>query len=108
MPLVSLSEISSLKLASVAAQAGLSLHWSQTPKIGFLVTWLTYIQDNIPYKNKLLEALQCLHPGMSIRTGQIVEIASLLPCCGEYEVSLLSRIESTCIKGNGHTESLGK
>ena len=23
---------------SVAAQAGLSLHWSQTPKTGFLVT----------------------------------------------------------------------
>ena len=38
MPLVSISEISSLYLASVAAQAGLSLLWSQTPKTGFLVT----------------------------------------------------------------------
>ena len=32
MPLVSISEISSLQLASVAAQACLSLTWSQTPE----------------------------------------------------------------------------
>ena len=38
--LVSKSEISSLYLASVAAKAGLSLPWSQTPKPGFLVTRL--------------------------------------------------------------------
>ena len=38
--LVSVTKISSLYLASVAAQAGLSLPWSQTPKTGFLVTWL--------------------------------------------------------------------
>ena len=38
IPLVSISEISSLCLASVAAQAGSSLPWSQTPKTGFLVT----------------------------------------------------------------------
>ena len=36
IPLVSISEISSLYLASVVAQAGLSLLWSQTPKTGFL------------------------------------------------------------------------
>ena len=36
--LVSISEISSLQLASVAAQAGLSFTWSKTPKTGFLVT----------------------------------------------------------------------
>ena len=40
IPLVSISEISSLYLASVAAQAGLCLTWSQTPKTGFLVTRL--------------------------------------------------------------------
>ena len=40
MPLVSIFEISSLCLTSVAAQAGLCLTWSQTPKTGFLVTWL--------------------------------------------------------------------
>ena len=40
IPLVSISEISSLLLASVAAQAGLSLTWSKTPKTGFLVTRL--------------------------------------------------------------------
>ena len=41
IPLVSSSEISSLYVAFVAAQAGLSLPWSQTPKTGFLMTRLT-------------------------------------------------------------------
>ena len=40
IPLVSLSEISRLSLASEAEQAGLSPIWSQTPKTGFLVTRL--------------------------------------------------------------------
>ena len=50
---VSISEISSLYLASVTAQAGLSLPWSQIPKTGFLVTRLilvtldTFYQDPI-------------------------------------------------------------
>ena len=38
--LVSINETSSLYLASVAAQPGISLPWSQTPKTGFLVTRL--------------------------------------------------------------------
>ena len=42
IPLVSVSEISSLYLASMAAQAGLCLTWSQTPKTAFLVTRLKY------------------------------------------------------------------
>ena len=37
LPVVSISEISSFCLASVAAQAGLSLPWSETPKTGFLI-----------------------------------------------------------------------
>ena len=40
IPVVSISEISSLYLASVAEQAGLCLTWLQTPKTGFLVTRL--------------------------------------------------------------------
>ena len=40
--LVSIPNISSLYLASVTAQAGLSITWSQTPKTGFLVTWLKW------------------------------------------------------------------
>ena len=40
IPLVFISEISSLYLASVAAQAGLSLTWSRIPKTGFLMTRL--------------------------------------------------------------------
>ena len=42
IPLVSISEISSLYLASEAVQASLCLPWSQTPKTGFLVTWLIW------------------------------------------------------------------
>ena len=45
--LVSISDISSLCLASVAAQAGLSLTWSHTPQTGFLVTRLIYASDAI-------------------------------------------------------------
>ena len=40
IPLVSISKISSPNVASVAAEAGLSLNLSETPKTGFLVTWL--------------------------------------------------------------------
>ena len=40
IPFLAIAEISRLKLVSVAEQAGLSLTWSQTPKIGILVTGL--------------------------------------------------------------------
>ena len=40
IPLLAIAEISRLQLASAAEQATLSLNWSQTPKTGFLVTWL--------------------------------------------------------------------
>ena len=40
IPLVSISEISSLYLALEAEQAGLSLPWSQPPKTDFLATRL--------------------------------------------------------------------
>ena len=43
IPLVSISEISSLCLASVAAQTCLSLPWLQTPNTGFLVTRLIFL-----------------------------------------------------------------
>ena len=42
IPLVSISELSSLLLASVAAQAGLCLTLSETPNTGFLVTRLIF------------------------------------------------------------------
>ena len=45
IPLVSMSKILSLCLASVAAQAGLSPTWSQTPKTGFLMTRLNIINQ---------------------------------------------------------------
>ena len=40
IPLVSVSEMSSLYLASVPEQVGLSLPLSQIPKTGFLIMWL--------------------------------------------------------------------
>ena len=42
VPLVSISKISSLCLASVAVEAGLCLTLLKTPKIGFLVTRLKW------------------------------------------------------------------
>ena len=43
IPPVSISEMPSLYLASVAAHAGLRLTWSKTPKTGFLVKTLSVI-----------------------------------------------------------------
>ena len=40
IPLLSKSEISSLKLSSVVLQPGLCRTWSETPKTGFLTTRL--------------------------------------------------------------------
>ena len=37
---LAIAEMSSLWLVSVAEQNGLSLIWSETPKTGFVVTWL--------------------------------------------------------------------
>ena len=42
IPLLAIAEISRPELVSVAEQAGLFLNWSQTPKAGFVVTWLIY------------------------------------------------------------------
>ena len=47
IPLVSIYEILSLQLVSVAEQTGLSLPWSETPKTGFLVARLKYIMRSI-------------------------------------------------------------
>ena len=44
IPLISIPEILSLYLASIAEQASLSLPWSQTLKTRFLVTRLNYLQ----------------------------------------------------------------
>ena len=52
IPLVSIPKITSPYLASVAAQAGLRLHWWQTRKTGFLVTPLV---TRLSYSNTALE-----------------------------------------------------
>ena len=45
IPLLAIAGISRPKQVSVTEQAGLSLTWSQTPKTGFLVTWLNYNKE---------------------------------------------------------------
>ena len=45
LPLVSIYEIASLYIASVATKAGLCLTWSQTPKTGFLMARLYYMYN---------------------------------------------------------------
>ena len=42
-PKLSKSKLSRPYQFSVAEEAGLSLNWSETPKTGFLVTWLSLI-----------------------------------------------------------------
>ena len=53
IPLVSKFEISNLYISSVAAQAGLSLPWSQTLKTGFVVTRLLLLFKKKKKKKQL-------------------------------------------------------
>ena len=53
IPLTSISEISSLYIASVVAQDSLSLPWSQTSKTGFLVTRLKLKQKVVSVRLNL-------------------------------------------------------
>ena len=55
IPLVSISKISSLYLASVAAQGGLCLTWLQTPKTGFLMTRLISCCSLYPSDDSLID-----------------------------------------------------
>ena len=53
IPLVSISDISSLYLAYVAAQAGLSLNWSETPKTDFLMISISVMETAYePHRDK--------------------------------------------------------
>ena len=59
IPLVSISKISSLYLASAAEQAGLSITVSETMKTGFLMTWLiSKLQEELLLTRTLKT---CLH-----------------------------------------------
>ena len=76
IPLVSLSEISSLYLASVAAQAGLSLPWSQSMKTDFLVT--KFILPKIPNGKGATQTLRTA-PGI-IQRKRKSQRATLFQC----------------------------
>ena len=47
IPLLAIAEISRPQLVSSAEQAGLNFNWLQTPKTGFLVTWLNYVKKGL-------------------------------------------------------------
>ena len=60
VPLVFISEISSIYIASVATKAGLCLTWSQTPKTGFFVTRLNFTltqKEMCPHERGCLKVL---------------------------------------------------
>ena len=55
IPLVSISELSSLHLSLEVGQAGLNLPWSQTPKTGFRVTRLILSKDRLYFSQVLAQ-----------------------------------------------------
>ena len=69
IPLVSISQISSLYLASVAAQAGLSLPWSQTPKTGFLVMRLILL-ELIQIVDGVVQSIKLITEQASLRVAE--------------------------------------
>ena len=81
IPLVSISEISSLYLASVAEQASLCLTWSQTPKTGFLVTGLIWV-GSYWYLSRFSEsrtvAIICIAAGGTVFVCLLVSVFFLV------------------------------
>ena len=81
--LVSISEISSLYLASEAEQAGLSLHWSQTPETGFLVMRLTIFMSYLNNKG----ADQPAHPWSLISAFVVRCLDSVMSLISSTKIS---------------------
>ena len=61
IPLPAIAEISRPLLISSAEQAGLSFNWSQTPKTGFLVTWLNNTRNDPIYWDRQEQSGLGLH-----------------------------------------------
>ena len=56
----------------------------------FLCMCTSYLQDKLPYTNKHLKSLSCLHPDQrNSSSSKIAVVASELPCCNEGEISLV-------------------
>ena len=77
--LVSISESASLYPASVAAQAGLSLTWSKTPKTGFLMKWLICFGPHIHILTCLCTVFEhtCIHNKSCCFSCNLVLFASV-------------------------------
>ena len=80
IPLVSISELSSLYLASVAEPAVLSLPWSQTPKTGFLATRLTFVCCHWTHITVLIIVS---NKQKNVRTGGVWKCAFATPSLGK-------------------------
>ena len=80
IPVLSIVKISSLYLASVAAQAGLCLTRSKTPKAGFLVTRLNYSIEVAPSAFWNLVQLEQAH--LCMKYTQMIGTTDLVswPC----------------------------
>ncbi|MEW8547687.1 MAG: hypothetical protein AB2693_29620 [Candidatus Thiodiazotropha sp.] len=56
----------------------------------FFCKCTSYLQEKLPYSNKLLKSLSCLHPDQKDSSSRkIATVASELPCCSEGEISLV-------------------
>ena len=81
IPLVSIPEISSLCLASVAVQTGMSLPWSQTLKTGFLIS-------------KVSQSVSDVRSDICIT---VTILQNHRDVCGKYENMVVQR-KTCCVK----------
>ena len=88
IPLVSISKLLSLYLASVAAQAGMCLTWSQIPKTGLLVTWLKWskVFRQTGLGKQTVQGLHCL-PSCGKHTVQ--GLHCLPSCLNVWTISII-------------------
>ena len=111
IPLVSISKIEIFFLASVAAQVGLSLRWSQTPKTGFLVRKLIGMNTNGTALRSLFSEICSLmlsgidrrrhEPGLLLRHQQGCRSSQHLECNRQSRVRLLPRpVRHHCLYPN--------
>ena len=114
IPLVSISKISRLQLASVAEQAGLSLTWSETPKTGFLVTCLNYKQhilgmtilkivqklriNLISWIGPAHEIMVLFRPPLTHSSNRHVQPSSGARCLIDFSVGPFVYIHTSCVR----------
>ena len=96
LPLVSISKISSLYLASLAARAGLCLTWSQTLKTGFFVTRLNWAEAWQNKQNNLCLQWRLRSSWASAQSDQTVFNVHLSKMFGSLDTHRLNWIFPRC------------